>query len=55
MKNSFNIMTISALLMLLMSGCGKEPETISLPKSVEAIPVKVVLLSHTEVTGSVHA
>ena len=55
MKNSFNIMTISALVMLLMSGCGKEPETSYLPKSVEAIPVKVVLLSHAEVTGSVHS
>ncbi len=55
MKNSYNILTISTLYMLLLSGCGKEPENHSLPKSVEAIPVKVIYLSRVEVTGSVHS
>ena len=55
MKNSFNIMTISTLLMLLLSGCGKEPENATLSKPVEAIPVKVIFLSQAEVTGNVQS
>ena len=55
MKNSFNILTISALLMLLLAGCGKEQELSILPKSVEAIPVKVIFLSQSDITGSVHS
>jgi RND family efflux transporter MFP subunit len=55
MKNSFNILTISALFMLLFPGCGKEQELSTLPKSVEAIPVKVIFLSQLEVSGSVHS
>ena len=55
MKNNFNILTISALLMLLFSGCGKEQELSTLPKSVEAIPVKIIFLSQAEVSGSVHS
>jgi RND family efflux transporter MFP subunit len=41
--------------MLLLSGCGKGPENPTLPKSIEAIPVKVIFLSQAEVTGSVHS
>ncbi len=55
MKNSFNILTISTLSMLLLSGCGNEPENPTLPKSFEAIPVEVISLTRTEVTGSVHS
>jgi len=55
MKNSINILGISALSMLLLSGCGKEPVNPALPESVEAIPVKVIFLSQDEVTGSVHS
>jgi RND family efflux transporter MFP subunit len=55
MKNNFNILTISVLFMLLFSGCGKEQELTSLPKSVEAIPVKIMFLGKAEVTGSVHS
>ena len=55
MKNNFNILTISALFMLLFTGCGKEQELSTLPKSVEAIPVKIIFLSQAEVSGSVHS
>jgi len=55
MKNSFNILKISTLSILLLTGCGKEQELSTLPKSVEAIPVKVIFLSHAEVSGSVHS
>ncbi|MCX6251646.1 MAG: efflux RND transporter periplasmic adaptor subunit [Bacteroidetes bacterium] len=55
MKNNFNILTISTLSILLMSGCSKGPETPALPKSVEAIPVKVISLCQAEVTGSVQS
>jgi RND family efflux transporter MFP subunit len=55
MKNSFNILTISALFMLLLPGCGKEQVLSNLPKSIDAIPVKVVLLNRAEVSGSVHS
>jgi RND family efflux transporter MFP subunit len=54
MKNRFNILTISALFMLVLHGCGKEQELSTLPKSDEAIPVKIIFLSQTEVAGSVH-
>jgi RND family efflux transporter MFP subunit len=54
MKKSNNILMISTLYVLLLSGCGKEPENPALPKSVEAIPVKVILLNRAEVTGSIH-
>ena len=40
MKNSYYILTICTLSMLLLSGCGKEKELSTLPRSVEAIPVK---------------
>jgi RND family efflux transporter MFP subunit len=55
MKNSYYILTISTLFMLLFPGCGKEQELSTLPKSVEAIPVKVIFLSQSEVSGSVHS
>jgi RND family efflux transporter MFP subunit len=55
MRNSIKIMTISTLLVLLLSACGKEPENATLPKSTEAIPVKVVLLNQAQVTGSVQS
>ena len=55
MKNSYYILTISTLSVLLLSGCGKEPENLTLPKSVEAIPVKVIFLNRAEVTESVHS
>jgi len=55
MKNSFNILTISALFMLLLTGCGKEQVLSNLPKSIDAIPVKVVFLNRAEVSGSVHS
>jgi RND family efflux transporter MFP subunit len=55
MKNSFNILRISTLSVLLLSGCGKESENPALPEAVEAIPVKVVYLSQAEVTGIVHS
>ena len=55
MKNSFNILTISALFMLLLPGCGKEQVLSNLPKSIDAIPVKVVFLNRAEVSGSVHS
>jgi RND family efflux transporter MFP subunit len=55
MKNSFNILTISTLFMLLFPGCGKEKELSTMPKSAEAIPVKIVLLSQAEVSRSVHS
>ena len=55
MKNSCNILTISTLSMLLLSGCGKEPANPTMPKSGEAIPVKVIFLSQAEVKGSVHS
>lgn len=55
MKKGINILTISILSMLLLSGCGKEQEISTLPKPVEAIPVKVIFLSQAEVSGSVHS
>jgi RND family efflux transporter MFP subunit len=55
MKKSYNILIISALHMLLLSGCSKDSEKPVLPKSVEAIPVKVIFLNQAEVTGSVHS
>jgi RND family efflux transporter MFP subunit len=55
MKNSFNILTISALFMLLLPGCGKEQVLSNLPKSIDAIPVNVVFLNRVEVSGSVHS
>ena len=55
MKNSLNILTFSTLFMMLFPGCGKKQELSTLPKSVEAIPVKVVYLRQAEVTGSVHS
>jgi RND family efflux transporter MFP subunit len=55
MKNIINIMAISTLLVLLLSGCGKETASPALPKSVEAIPVKVISLNRAEVTGSVQS
>jgi RND family efflux transporter MFP subunit len=55
MKNSFKILTISTLSVLLLSGCNKEQELSTLPKSVEAIPVKIIFLSQAEVSGSVHS
>jgi RND family efflux transporter MFP subunit len=55
MKKRFNILTISALIVLLLPGCGKEQELPTLLKSVEAIPVKVIFLSQAEVSGSVHS
>ena len=55
MKNSYYILIISTLIVLLLSGCVKEPENLTLPKSVEAIPVKVIFLSQAEVSGSVHS
>jgi len=41
--------------MLLLSGCGKEKELSTLPRSVEAIPVKAIFLSQAEVSASVHS
>jgi len=55
MKNSFNILIISTLSMLLLSGCGKESENPALREAVEPIPVKVIYLTQAEVTGSVHS
>jgi len=55
MKNNIKILTISALFMLLFNGCGKKQELSTLPKSVEAIPVKVIFLSQAEVSGNVHS
>jgi len=55
MKNNIKILTISALFMLLFNGCGKKLELSTLPKSVEAIPVKTIFLSQAEVSGSVHS
>jgi len=55
MKNSYYILIISTLIVLLLSGCVKEPENLNLPKSVEAIPVKIIFLSQAEVSGSVHS
>ena len=56
MKNNFKILTISTFYVLLLSGCRvKEPENPIQPKSVEAIPVKVIFLNRAEVTESVHS
>jgi RND family efflux transporter MFP subunit len=55
MKNKFNILAISTLSVLLLSGCGKGPEDPPQPKSIEAIPVKVIYLSKAEVTGSIQS
>ena len=55
MKNSLNILTISTLFMMLLPGCGKDQEISTLSKPVEAIPVKVIFLSQSEVSGSVHS
>ena len=55
MKNNIKVLTISALFMLLFNGCGKKLELSTLPKSVEAIPVKTIFLSQAEVSGSVHS
>jgi RND family efflux transporter MFP subunit len=55
MKNNFSVLTISTFFMLLFTGCGKEQELATLPKSVEAIPVKIIFLSQAEVSGSVHS
>jgi RND family efflux transporter MFP subunit len=55
MKNNIKILTISALFMLLFNGCGKKQELSTLPKSVEAIPVKTIFLSQAEMSGSVHS
>lgn len=55
MKKGINILTISTLSMLLLSGCGKEMELSTFPMPVEAIPVNVIFLSQAEVSGSVHS
>ena len=55
MKNNFSVLTISTFFMLLFTGCGKEQGLSTLPKSVEAIPVKIIFLSQAEVSGSVHS
>jgi RND family efflux transporter MFP subunit len=55
MKNSNNIIVASTVAVLLLSGCGKQPENTTPQKFVEAIPVKVIFLSQAEVTGSVHS
>jgi RND family efflux transporter MFP subunit len=55
MKNSYYILAISTLSVLLLSGCGKEQELSTLPKSAEAVPVKIIFLSQVEVSGSVHS
>ncbi len=55
MRNGIIILTISTLSVLLLSGCSKEQELSTFPKPVEAIPVKVILLSQAEVSGSVHS
>jgi RND family efflux transporter MFP subunit len=55
MKNRFKFMVFSTLSMIMIAGCNKVQELSPLPKSAETIPVKVILLSQAEITGSVHS
>jgi RND family efflux transporter MFP subunit len=55
MKNRFTFLVFSTLSVIMIAGCNREQELSPIPKSAETIPVKVILLSQAEITGSVHS